>query len=276
MEISLEPPKFDAYRATVLCPPGRLLGKLKTALETDHELTEKPHNGYAHAVRLTPSSGSLLFQWGGVHEYPNVFAQGDASVPVSGVLRGLDHTPSRIDVAVDTDTPGAYEYLMGALMTLAAEKKIRSRHLTDVNFPDEGSTFYMGTRQSEAYGRLYEKGKQLPEQERPDWVRWEVEYKPQKPVRKRWAAEAGEWEILGASLWSRTFMSEHLGTEATAPPKLPRPVSDLDRALGWLCKQYGSHLEDFAALCNGDMALFGQELMLRVAERDTPRVWGAA
>lgn len=267
MTLALEPARFDWYQGTVEMPSDDLIELAATVLGDESPVPAPARNGYARGweIRKDGARSAVVFE-GGIHDFPHVSATGENAPPLASFLRGSSrsHRVSRADVCVDTDTPGAFEKMFQALRGIARTSNLTATFMHNPDSGEAGATYYLGSKTSEVRARLYEKGKQLPEAERPDWVRFEIQARPQKD-RKAWAADASEWDLLGYAHWSRRFASETLAVAATAPPTRSERVSDLEGALRTLSAQYGKRMLELLERHNGDVGSFGLELALRAA-----------
>lgn len=265
MKIALEPPRFDWYQGTVEMDSAHLLDLANTVLGDEYPVPSPGRNGYARGweIRKEGAKSAIVYE-GGIHDFPHVTASGEDAPQLARFLRSSSHKHrvSRADVCVDTDTPGAFKNLFTALRSISRDAGLTATLMHNPDDGQAGATYYVGSKTSEVRARLYEKGKQLPEAERPDWVRFEVQARPQRE-RKSWAAEAGEWDLLGSAQWSRKFAAETLLVAASAPPTRSERVSDLEGALRTLSSQYGRRMLELLAQHGGDVAAFGLELALR-------------
>lgn len=112
------------------------------------------------------------------------------------------------------------------------------------DFPEKGRTRYLGGTSSAVRARLYEKGRQ-PEYAHlamPDWVRLEVQVRPSKDARAEFA-KLSPVEVWGAARWTRDIAAAllHEHVEPHAAGTVYR-LSERERALRWMCEQYGPHL----------------------------------
>ena len=265
MKIALEPPRFDWYQGTVEMPSDHLIDLATTVLGDESPVPAPGRNGYARGweIRKEGARSAIVYE-GGIHDSPHVIATGENAPPLANFLRRStrSHRVSRADVCVDTDTPGAFKSLFTALRTISKDAGLTATLMHNPDDGEAGATYYVGSKTSEVRARLYEKGKQLPEAERPNWVRFEVQARPQRE-RKSWTSEAGEWDVLGSAQWSRRFAAETLSVAATAPPTRSERVSDLEGALRTLSAQYGRRMLELLEQHEGDVSSFGLELVLR-------------
>ena len=120
-------------------------------------------------------------------------------------------------------------------------------------------------------GKLYEKGKEMGGD--PDWRRWEVANRPDKPLMKERAFNLEPREILGSAPWSRAFLSSIGYSEAVQPGRaspfaIEAPVSfDAKVAkkmstLSHMGEQYGETVRDLVRMIGEDEARRLVELAL--------------
>lgn len=246
-------------------PSDHLIDLATTVLGDESPVPSPGRNGYARGweIRKDGARSAVVYE-GGIHEFPHAAASGETAPDLANFLRGSSHRHrvSRADVCVDTDSPGAFDHLCTALRTLAKTSGLTATLMHNPDDAEAGATYYVGSKTSEVRARLYEKGKQLPEANRPDWVRFEVQARPQRE-RKSWASDATEWDLLGTAQWSRRFAAETLAAAGTAPPTRSERVSDLEGALRTLTGQYSKRLLELLEHHGGDVAAFGLELALR-------------
>jgi hypothetical protein len=241
--------RFDAYTATsteagstdlmALFPPG---------------LAVKEGRGFhhfAHRLAFKDDTGSEVgsVQWGGKHadfHRSMIEVKGERTPEVVERLRSLcDHRVTRMDSCADFDAPGAFKRLLGACMRVKRRHRLRGRREGDwQDFPELGRTQYLGATTSAVQLRLYEKGCQ-PEYRhlaRPDWVRAEVQVRPMLHAKSRYSTVSAV-DAWGASAWSQELAGEILADHVD--PHRAGTVwraSERDKAIAWMCKQYGAHL----------------------------------
>lgn len=265
MKLAIEPPRFDWYQGTVETASDDLIDLATSMLGDERPVPATARNGYARGweIRKEGARAAVIYE-GGIHDYPHIAASGEDAPPLASFLRAStrNHRVSRADVCVDTDTPGAFKNLYSALRSISRDAGLTATLMHNPDDSQAGATYYVGSKTSEVRARLYEKGKQMPDAERPHWVRFEVQARPQRE-RKSWTAVAGEWDVLGSAQWSRRFAAETLAVAATAPPTRSERVSDLEGATRTLTAQYGKRLLELLEVHGGDVAAFGLELALR-------------
>lgn len=269
-------PAFDWYAGTIARPELHVLDVFASALADEPPLPTRASNGFGHAWELRREGRRCaVVSGGGQHEFPHVVGTGEDAPAVARVARSFPHRVSRVDVCVDTDEPTAYDRLRTDLLRVGRAHGAGSREITSPNDPAAGRTLYIGSVKSQHMARLYEKGKQLVDEDRPGWVRYELQIKPDK-ARKDWASTATPLDLLGAAEWSRAFAAAALSLDPQRPPTRTRRVSDLDGALEACTAQYGGRLMELLALHGGDVEAFALDLLSRIDAEPPARHPGAA
>lgn len=261
--LSTEPARFDWYAATVETAESGLVERAVTVLGDEPPRLIAGHHGYARGweIRREGSRSAVVYA-GGAPEWPHIVGTGGDAPGVADLVRGSGmpaHRVARVDVCVDTDTPGAFGLLLAELRDRIGVAKA---YLIQPDLAADGATYYVGAKASEVRARLYEKGKQMGSGTRPHWVRYEVQNRPQKH-RKAWAATASAEDLLGSARWARRFAGEVLGVAGAAPPVHAERVSDLDGAIATMCQQYGKRLLELLGVHGGDVEGFALELLDR-------------
>lgn len=265
-------PVFDAYCATVHAHHDLVLDRLEDALEASGTRCRReegpPIRFYAGNALLVDEKGHRLAQvrHGGQNPHPFVEAKGDTAAVVAETLREhFSHMPSRIDSAVDRAAPGLFEELADLARRFEAVHGLKYDTAgARFEHQDRGSTIYLGSRKSQVFVRIYQKGLKLAEEmglagsyipaSLRDWVRVEVEFKPQKKRARTLAARLDARAIWGTSLWLAEFATEALSIEAERVQVNERRESDHERALRFMASQYRSHLDQLLTDCQGDYA----------------------
>lgn len=150
-----------------------------------------------------------------------------------------------MDACADFDAPGAFDGLLGHCLDVKKVHRLKGSKLGDwEDFPEDGRTLYLGAPSSVARVRLYEKGKQ-PEYRhlgRFDWARLEIQVRPSKEAKAVFNG-LGPMECWGASRWTRDLagrvLEQHIDPH---PAGTVYKLSESERALRHMCKQYGAHL----------------------------------
>jgi len=255
--------RFDWYTASIDAPADHVIGSLESAFDLSEVRPSTPKNGYERAYNVVRGDTVLArIQFGGDSVGTRVWASasGDRAEAFAGVVREhfKDHSLLRADVAVDYDEPCAWDSLSGLAIQTADAFKLKVRHVGDFHREQDGRTLYIGSRSSAAMERLYEKGKQLGQS--PDWVRLELEFKPQNARAKQVYAQATPEQMYMATKWTRHIWEVLNGPSSSIRPAAPgtvRQPSDDDRALEFMAKQYGNVLRRKLAALGGDVESFG-------------------
>lgn len=239
--------RFDGYSATTsalkpddVVPWFMELGTEITQGRGFHTFGERLafKDGSGHEV------GSLSYG-GSQGDRIMVEVKGEASPVIVERLRAsAAHRCTRADACADWDRPGVFDELLGHVMAVKETHRLYGERRGDWDYPEKGRTQYLGATSSAVRVRLYEKGKQ-PEYlhlERPDFCRVEVQVRPQKEAKEDYS-RLDAIEVWGASKFTRDLaarlLEKHLDPH---PPGTVRRESQRDRALRFMCRQYGPHL----------------------------------
>lgn len=248
--------RWDAYSATVSDLPERVLERLSERFsQTIVDVQEGPGlNSYARSFLAVDLFGTQLFRlmFGGTNPAPHLKVQGVYSPELAQVIRDYwpDHRVSRADSAFDVSEPGLFDVLAARFQSFAAANGLQWNQVGDWRAlgerdPLSGRTFYVGSRTSLAYLRVYEKGLQVlkdarPEDEPPDlnWVRVELEVKPQDRSQKARLAHLTPEQCWGVSRWTRNALAAVNG-QATERVIMWQPKeTDAYRAVRHMLNQY--------------------------------------
>lgn len=251
------PMRFDWYAATVPDSPGRLLSYLQGSVDLATLEPSRPLHGYREAAQLIRGPRVLArAMWGGSTqgEGVHVWSSGDDAEWLACSVRHayVEHRVTRVDVAADFVDGVAWERLAGAALSVADRYKLKVQHCGDYHRGEDGRTLYVGSPASALRLRVYEKGKQLGAA--PEWVRAELQVRPQKQAKER-AAALPAGAFWGAAAWSRAFAAEW-GAELTPVPlgTIWRPQDD-DRTWQWIIRQAGPLLRRMAERDGGWQAV---------------------
>lgn len=243
--------RFDWYSATVPAGPDDVLGAMLSAWDLSSVKEIRPKHGYERGAQIHRGDRVLATAWWGGPNGSDVhaWASGSDCPAFADLVRSEwpEHRVSRADVCEDYTAPGAWDVLSGMAITVADEYRLKLDTRGDWVRNAPGRTLYLGSRKSVATCRVYEKGVQMAAEGLPgadtDWVRVELEVKPQKRPAKLLAARMLPVEFWGASRWSLGLV-EMLGAEHVQRIKLGTvyEAADVDRARAALVRQYGKHL----------------------------------
>jgi hypothetical protein len=239
--------RFDAYTATVrdadyrdLCQIVDFSGAKVTG--------SKGHYGYSERISFRDACGAELacVQFGGTNAAtPMVEFKGDRTPLLVDAVRSAfpEHSCSRVDSAYDLDRPGAWDALLTDVLAVKADHKLKGEKRGDWDdHPEDGRTMYLGAPTSPVRCRLYEKGRQ-PDYRAlgmPNWVRLEVQVRPAKAAKKRYATLDAE-QVWGASRYTRDLAARVLQREVDPfPAGTVHKESPTQQKRRSMMRQYGA------------------------------------
>lgn len=244
--------QFDWYAATLPeNDPGAVIDRL-ASLHPSGELRDgRVRQGYTSCTTVVDDAGD---RWCDVlHGGPNgvhVVGTGHAAPGVAQAIRDTwpAHLVSRADVASDMMGEGVFQLLLPVAQRVIKSHGMSGNQRLDDD-PEKGTTYYMGSRTSQTFGRLYEKGKEQYAKTKDrkfldeyfHWVRFELEVKPQKQNRLLCSQYSPE-QLLGMSRWARDVSREILGHEAARSGVSLYRVSDDAVATRHMMRMYGNLL----------------------------------
>lgn len=240
--------RFDAYTATTRAATAQDLISMSWQLG-DKIRHGRGHHGFAERASFTDHTGSEggSVSWGGTHgDLIMIETKGERTPVVVDRLRErFEHRCTRVDSCYDVEEEGAFLALLEPCWQIKEKYKLKGSKAGDWDhFPDDGRTLYIGANTSPVKLRLYEKGKQ-PEYrhaKRPDWVRIELQVRPAKDAKDTFS-KADSLSVWGASAWSRELAGMVLYSQISRlPAGTVHKLSEQDRALRFMCKQYGAHM----------------------------------
>lgn len=245
--------RFDAYTATTT---EATVSDVMSAsagvfsLFTDMKLRQgKGFHQFGERLAIMEEGHEVMaVQWGGNHgDRVMVEVKGERTpAAVEAFRAAFPHRVTRVDACVDFDAPAAWGGLYGACMDIKRLHRLKGSKMGDwEDFPEEGRTLYLGSKNSQVRARLYEKGKQKEylHLSRPDWVRLEAQVRPATPEQKEEYSHLSPLEVWGASKWTRELAAAVLREHVEPHPAgSTYRLSQRDAALAWMCKQYGAHL----------------------------------
>lgn len=214
--------RFDSYCVTLPIVPEKLVDDLLEQLPYSglDLIREKGKNNYQHADVIKDGRGETVCMvlHGGNGGKPHLRSQGVYSPDIATIVRGFwpDHPVTRADVAIDFDGQDAFRKLHAMLDGQAERRGLKVDMVGDWRTnrdPLSGRTYYLGSRTSTVFMRLYEKGLQqlakYKNSDQPvsvDWTRLEIEVKPQNPKSRYRAAHLQPVEFWGVTTWSRDIL----------------------------------------------------------------------
>lgn len=248
--------RFDAYSATTReASLQDVLGLVSDLCDRQELVTQQGRGFHTFGNRIAFKDGTGTeygsVMWGGrQQDRIMVEVKGDRTPQaVAGLRSRWEHRVTRVDACADFDAPGAFDGLLGPCLEVKKNFRLKGSKLGDWDdFPEDGRTLYIGSTASPVRARLYEKGKQ-PEYrhlDRPDWTRLEVQARPAKEAKTTFS-ELTPSQVWGASTWTRDLAARVLQQHVDPHPAgTVYKLSERDRALSWMCKQYGAHLVSLA------------------------------
>jgi len=276
--------RFDWYAATVMANPVTVLGALCESLELTAKPLGRGYQGYAEQYELRNSRGVVArAASGGCNPGLHAWASGDSSPAFAAALRAVypSHRVTRVDSAIDFNAPGIWDLMFGTVHAFADVPDAFGRRLKvetagDWTRCEDGRTFYVGSRKSPAFVRLYEKGVQVagtlaadPDaaaEVSRDWVRLELELKPVKGA-KAVVASLSPAQVWGVSAWTTGLVNSALSL-GVDPVEMEAPAkSDDERAWDYMLIQYGPLLRRLAAAGGGDWASLGLQIGMELEGR---------
>lgn len=255
MTTPLSEPTCDWYQATVELGHESLVEYLCTALGATARPLKKGINGYTTGVELidlttAPEQRRAIVAYGGHNPLPNVLASSSEAPALLRALRSLEvirHRVTRVDSALDYDEPGVFDRLTSLALSIADAPRqggrIKVGYMGDWA-RGEARTLTLGARGGRAYMRIYEKGFEQRDRNVADasldWVRVELEYRPDRVPEKLRAAGLSMSEVWGASGWSRDMWAALHEGEFAGEVIQDRPEpSTRASALAAMARQYG-------------------------------------
>lgn len=163
------------------------------------------------------------------------------------------HYLTRADVCIDLEEPGAFDKCLEAALDVMRQHNLRESLFGDWNKQEKGRTYALGSRSSLAYLRIYEKGKK-DDRSRPDWVRVELEVKPNARMRniRQKLASMEPTELWGISAWTQDLFQRLSGLAVAKVERERPPASNSDKRMTWLATQCYRALKEVADRVGND------------------------
>lgn len=231
--------RFDWYQATTFEEPDPVLAGLLGHFDLSSMSPTRAKNRYANGMQITRGHEKLCEVWWGGNLGTHVLATGQRAPSVSEFMRSKfpEHQVSRADAAEDYSEPGAFERLYGTVSSFALAQGLKTSHEGDWLTGEAGRSFYIGSRKSEVYGILYEKGKQLGKD--PNHVRMELRVMPHKKDRKELVSKLTPSHCWALVPWSSS-LAMLLGNLEIQRIKFEAATDTDDvRSFNWMLRQYG-------------------------------------
>ncbi|RYF06081.1 MAG: hypothetical protein EOO77_27435 [Oxalobacteraceae bacterium] len=243
--------RFDWYSASVPeTDPDHVINYLAQMHPEGDLRTGRPRLGYTGVTSIHDGEGD---RWADVlHGGPNgiaIVGTGDAAPAVAQAVRDAwpVHMVSRADVACDMQGGGLMDQLSTVAVRIAMAHRLSGNRIGGF-YPGDGTTITLGSRTSQTYGRLYEKGKEQYARTKDkkwlahfDLVRLELEVKPQKQNRLACSAYSPE-QLWGMSRWSRDIAQTILDHPAAKVGVSLYKVSEDEIAMRHMMRQWSKLL----------------------------------
>lgn len=261
--------RFDAYAATIEAEPADVAGNIAARFPASWAELCTPRYGYHHAQKLSYAGDTALLMHRTHGQVPecHVAVQGLWSPDLAAGIRldHPDHSVARADSCLDLQQPDLWDWLVPIAIDLATANGCRIDQAGDWITPAgiaNGRTLYIGSPSSATRIRIYEKGKQLRtlrlDPDAPlDWLRVEVQARPQKDAKRRFASATPE-EVFAASKVATQLLSIITGRQVDHLPAghVRRPGTDAGIRFRNLARQYGAFLLELldSGLSTDDLA----------------------
>lgn len=266
------------YMAASVAIHGQQLGEKLASWYGGAVELAKPKNGYTFGYKVTVGDDALCEFHIREGDNPWCFATGSRSLDLYEFLQSVyllhEVEVTRMDAALDVFDAEWFPVLVDVGRQWALANGLTTDQRGDWLQPSRGRTWYLGARSSRFYHRIYEKGRK--ERVDPNWIRCELEYKPQERVERAsamrlsapqlWAMHAGP--IFGKALG--VDLAELFCTPVHRPQHVRR---DVERARAALCAQYGKTLANWLREVGGDPVALMSELMAGVEHQRSVREW---
>lgn len=268
---TLEAVRFDAYTATAVgITPMAALDFFKLSGLSLHQ--GKGFHTFKERVTVKDYAGDEVgsVSFGGRQaDRVMIEVKGEPTpIVVDAIRSATPHRCTRVDACADIERPGAWDELLSLVMAVKEKHDLYGERRGDWSKPEMGRTQYLGANSSAIRARLYEKGRQ-PEYRhlsRWDLCRLEIQVRPAKDAKDVYSALT-PMQVWGASKWTRQLAADVLEQRLDAfPPGTVRRDSSRDRALKFMCGQYGPSLISLADDLGG-WAELGLTLREMVAEQ---------
>lgn len=254
--------RLDWYQATIPERPQAVGEALLAELPGAYGFEAgRGRNNYHHSMMVLDADGETLatILHGGPNGDPNACASGEQSEAFAAVLRrcwpGV-HRVTRLDSAEDLH--GHYPTIRDHCRVLAAPSGVGGYEIA-AHDTGKGSTDYLGAKASRVQLRCYEKGKQMaglvadPSTVAADWVRLEVQWRPDKQARIG-ASSVSADQAWGVTPWVQAIARGVIGTNPDRLRSRPKELSDFEKCHAALLYQYGPHLHKYRERVGSDAA----------------------
>lgn len=249
--------EFDWYSATLYDDELGAVEGLE-AVMGGHVEEGKGMHGYERGYVIVNESGIVarVLAGGNKGAKPHAWATGaGASAFARGVRENwgperhhVTRFDSRLDYGSQGPAAGTFQKLAHACVELAEARGLKTVVTGDYLGETGGRTLYVGSRKSDVFVRLYEKGYQLrgeiteDEEKRnaisKDWCRLEVQVRPKHDARFKAAVSTPE-EAWGYSKWTQALAETVAGLDVERTTMQHHRNTEDDATFAWMLKQYG-------------------------------------
>jgi len=199
--------RFDAYCATIREQKFSHVVEAISSTMGCQPCKGRPMRRFGTVVQL--DDGPHMAAWIGLNSDDDqiyIEGKGDTSPALAAAIRGHFpvHSVPRADVCEDVDEEGAFERLQDVIRANKGQK-VYAGYVALPDDVQDGRTWVAGARGGVSYLRLYEAGKH-PDRlafNRPNWVRPELEVRPQYARGKAAASTMQPLDFWGMSAWSQ-------------------------------------------------------------------------
>jgi hypothetical protein len=284
--------KFDWYQATIRDDPMRVLGMVSLLGDTavSNDRVGKMYR-YTSGFEVRKQGVPVAFvAMGGQGEgSAHAWATSDNAPAFADLVRQEwpdSHAVTRADSCADFVDSTAFKQLQRTGRRVAKDHRISFSLVEDQLDSFAGRTQYLGSPKSEYRGRIYEKGWEVigkacsgnlrnkikPEHvtsitvpgidvacHPSEWVRAELQARPKDIVARQAAAHASPEQLWTFTSWAQDFAKDALALELERFYIRQRKVTTDERALRFMCQQYGNVLKRYLADL-GDWDCVGREI----------------
>lgn len=207
----------------------------------------KPMRRFGEVLNI--DSGPRMAAWLGYQKESDIVyveGKGDTAPQLARSIR--EHYPvhqvPRADVCEDIDEEGAFDRLQAVIRSTKGDR-VKAGYVALPDDIEDGRTWAVGSRGGVSYLRLYEAGKH-PDRlvfNRPNWVRPELEVRPQYARDKVAAATMQPVDFWGFSSWSHKVGEALLKTSVSRFEPVVRKYSH-DKTTRYIATTFRRHLEE--------------------------------
>lgn len=261
--------RFDWYASTLCDDPAPSLSAVEGLVVLgDQTRAVRGAYGYSRGLQVLRDGDVLATCYEAPSRPDFVVSSGHHAHDLAEAFRNIfpGGSVSRADSAIDFSGGADFYDYAHDWASDRFKGRVKMRQWIDESGPQDARTFYLGSPSSEVVVRIYEKWLQDPTYS-AGTVRAEVQVRPEKRARKRYAGTASSDDLWGFSRFSRLLASELASVGAPAPPPRSARVSDLDRALDTVVRQYRRTFLEHLERLDGDVDAWSTDLLSRILER---------